>query len=32
VVGRVMLFWVWAAIALVIGARLFGEMTAEVVL
>lgn len=32
VVGRGMLFWTWAVIALVIGARLFGEMTAEVVL
>jgi hypothetical protein len=32
VVGRGALFWTWAVIALVIGARLFGEMTAEVVL
>jgi hypothetical protein len=32
VVGRGALFWTWAAIALVIGARLFSELTAEVVL
>lgn len=32
VVGRGLLFWTWAVIALVIGARLFGEITAEVVL
>jgi len=32
VTGRGLLFWTWAVIALVIGARLFGEMTAEVVL
>jgi hypothetical protein len=32
VTGRGMLFWTWAVIALVIGARLFGELTAEVVL
>jgi hypothetical protein len=32
VTGRGKLFWTWAAITLVIGARLFSEMTAEVVL
>lgn len=32
VVGRGALFWTWAAIALVIGARLYGELTAEVLL
>lgn len=32
VTGRGGLFWTWALITLVIGARLFGEMTAEVVL
>lgn len=30
VAGRGLLFLMWAAIALVIGARLFGELTAEV--
>ena len=29
--GRAVLFWSWAAIALVIGGRLFGELMAEVV-
>jgi hypothetical protein len=32
VVGRGLLFWTWALATLVIGARLFVEMTAEVVL
>jgi hypothetical protein len=32
VTGRGALFWTWAAITLVIGARLFGELTTEVVL
>ena len=29
--GRAVLFWSWAAVALVIGGRLFGELMAEVV-
>jgi hypothetical protein len=32
VVGRGALFWTWAAVVLVIGARLFGELMAEVLL